>query len=280
MIYVISDKELSVSINTFGAEIVSAVYKGAERVWQNENGKWAGHSPVLFPVCGNSAVEISGKDYKMPFHGFAKRSEFSVVSVDDKSVTLLFAYNEKTLEVYPFKFEFYVTYRVENNAIKVEYLVRNVGEKDMPFAVGRHDSFNLAAPVENYRLRFDEKERFLSHRHDDNGKLINFYDDFGEGIIFDLPDNQLVGGHTIIFDCIESRKITLEDTDGNSVAEVSVSDTHNLLLWRPDDCAMICLELWSALPDGEEQIDIDKNEKYFRLEKGGSKKIDYKIRYF
>jgi len=240
----------------------------------------AGHSPVLFPVCGNSAVVIGGKDYKMPFHGLAKRNEFSVVAASDKSITLLFAHSAKTLEVYPFGFEFFVTYSVENNELKVEYLVKNAGEKEIPFAVGRHDSFNLAAPVENHRLRFEREEVFLSHRHDDKGKLINLYDDFGEGIIFDLPDNQLIGGHTIIFDCIKSRKITLEDTGGNSVAEVSVSDTHNLLLWRPDDCAMICLELWSALPDGEEQIDIDKNEKYFRLEKGGSKKIDYKIRYF
>ena len=54
MIYVISDKELSVSINTFGAEVISAIYKGVERVWQNQNGNGRGTARCFFPFAGTA----------------------------------------------------------------------------------------------------------------------------------------------------------------------------------------------------------------------------------
>ena len=297
MIYAISDKDLKVSINTFGAEIVSAVYNGIERVWQNKNGKWSGHGPVLFPVCGNSAVVIDGKDYNMPFHGLAKRNEFSVVSVDEKSITLLFKYDDRTLEVYPFKFEFFVTYTVEDNSIKVNYVVKNVGDNDMPFAVGRHDSFALNRSLDDYRLIFSSKESFLAERHDNRGRLINIYDDLGMGKVLNLPDNRLIGGHTVIFGGINSNSVILETDEGKNVAEVRFNGISNLLLWRPDDSQMICIEPWSALPDventidftenekyfvikPEEQVDFMQNEKYYRLKKSEEKDLSFEIRYF
>ena len=87
MIYAISNDELTVSISDMGAEVVSVIHKGRQRVWQNDNGTWFGHSPVLFPVCGNNAVVIDGKDYNMPFHGFARKSVFSVVKNMSDSIT-------------------------------------------------------------------------------------------------------------------------------------------------------------------------------------------------
>lgn len=280
MIYSIFNKTLKVSINTFGAEIVSVVFNGVERVWQNENGKWSGHSPVLFPVCGNSAVVIDGKDYNMPFHGLAKRNEFSVVSVDEKSITLLFKYDEKTLEVYPFKFEFYVKYTVEDNSLKVNYVVKNVGDNDMPFAVGRHDSFSLESSLDHYRLRFEKEESFLAERHDDDGSLTNIYDDLGTGNVLNLPDNRLIGGHTIIFGGINSNSVILETDEGGIVAEVRFNGISNLLLWRPDDSQMICIEPWSALPDGENTIDFTENEKYFVIKPEEQKKYVFEIKYY
>ena len=281
MIYFIKNKYLLVSVNTFGAEIVSVVFNGVERVWQNENGKWSGHSPVLFPVCGNSAVVIDGKDYNMPFHGLAKRNDFSVVSVDEKSITLLFKYDEKTLEVYPFKFEFFVTYTVEENSIKVNYVVKNVGDNDMPFAVGRHDSFSLESSLDDYRLIFSSKENFLAERHDDDGSLTNFYDDLGTGNVLDCLDDRLIGGRTIILGDIKSSSVLLETIKGERVAEVCFKDINNLLLWRPDRSEMICIEPWSALPDSTiENVDFCNSQKYSTVKPNDEKHFSFDIKYF
>ncbi|MGO2790814.1 MAG: aldose 1-epimerase family protein, partial [Lactobacillus delbrueckii] len=49
--------------------------------------------------------------------------------------------------VYPFKFEFRVSYELLNNMIKESFHVTNKGEGDMIFGVGGHPGFAL--PVED-----------------------------------------------------------------------------------------------------------------------------------
>ena len=54
---------LSVTVSTFGAEVISAIHCGKEMVWQGSEKYWTGHSPLLFPVCG------AFKDFKYEYNG-------------------------------------------------------------------------------------------------------------------------------------------------------------------------------------------------------------------
>ena len=64
MIYTIGGELLTVQISSLGAELVSVRYQGKERLWQNENGGWAGHAPILFPYAGRCSVKVDGKVYR------------------------------------------------------------------------------------------------------------------------------------------------------------------------------------------------------------------------
>ena len=281
MIYEIKSGDLVVRISDLGAEIQSVIYKGKERVWQNDNGKWAGHSPVLFPVCGNSAVVIGEKDRKIPFHGFARASVFSVKNVRCDSVTFVLSFSEDTLKVYPFKFRLSIKYSVCGNTIFVENVVENQGKGAMPFAIGRHDSFLLDGKLGGYKLCFEREEEFLSQKTDDKANLINLYIDFGEGKELLLPEDFLSDGRTFIFGKVSSRSVTIKTLDNRPIAALFYPDVDNILVWRPDDADMICIEPWSALPDESgEKTDFLQNEKYFSLGTGEKKNVNFQIEYY
>ena len=281
MIYEIKSGDLVVKISDLGAEVQSVIYKGKERVWQNENGKWAKHSPVLFPVCGNNAVVIGGKDYNMPFHGFASTSVFTAERVNNYSVTFVLSYSEDTLKVYPYLFRLSITYTVCGNTLLIKNAVENLGKADMPFALARHDSFALDTAIDDYKLCFDESEEFLSQETDYTARLINLYADFGCGKDFILPADYLAEGRTVIFGKTKSRAVSLKTLDNGLIARLLYPDVDNILLWRPDGADMICIEAWSALPDiSGETVGFTENEKFFRLSSGGRKTVDFQIEYY
>ena len=72
----ISNKYLTVTINSLGAEVESIKKEGREILWEGNPDIWAEHSPILFPICGglkNNKFIFGGKEYNMPKHGYAKR---------------------------------------------------------------------------------------------------------------------------------------------------------------------------------------------------------------
>lgn len=280
MIYLLDNGQIRVSVSDLGAEVVSVIKGNKERVWQNQNGLWSDHSPILYPVCGNSAVIIDGKDYKMPFHGFARKSVFTLKKNQKNLLVFELSYNEQTYKIYPFKFLLEIVYTINGNSLIIENTIKNVGDKPMRFAFGRHDSFNLDMPVDNYVLSFEKDEHFLSQRCNKDRKIINVFDDLGSGRRFYLSHDHLSKDRTIIFGNIGSRSVLLETVDGKRIAGVHFSDISNLLLWRAGQADMICIEPWSALPDDENAKDFTKNEKYYLLPSGKKRTFDFSITYY
>ena len=84
MNYTIRNECLAVTVSSLGAEMLGVKAFGKERLWQNENGSWSGHAPVLFPVCGSCGVTVNGKTYEVGAHGFARKSEFATIKNNKK----------------------------------------------------------------------------------------------------------------------------------------------------------------------------------------------------
>lgn len=80
----LSNDILSVTIAERGAEMQSIRdAQGHEYLWQADPKYWAKHSPTLFPiVCGlwNDTYHLDGKEYHMLRHGFASKSDFTLVA--------------------------------------------------------------------------------------------------------------------------------------------------------------------------------------------------------
>ncbi|MBO4572662.1 MAG: hypothetical protein J5762_02720 [Clostridia bacterium] len=281
MLYEISNGILSVKINDLGAEISSVVYNGVERVWQNDNGSWSGKSPVLFPVCGNRKVIVDGVDRKIPFHGFARRSVFKCESAKSDVLTFSLRYNEDTLKVYPYKFELKITYALKENAVVITNAVTDLDEKPMYFALGRHDSFNLPVPVGECALIFDKDEVFSSQQTDETARLIDSFVDFGSGRKFVLPESFLTNGNTVIFGGVNSDRVFLKTVDNEPIAELFFENVRNVLIWRPEGAKMVCVELWSALPDNSgDNNEVSTDTGFIRLEAKETKAISLEIKYY
>lgn len=282
MICEIKNNDLFVKISDIGAEIKSVVYRSKERSWQNDDGSWPATSPILFPVCGNTSVKIGGKDYNIPFHGFARDSVFLIEKITTDEVTFLLRNNDITFAVFPFEFEFRVTYKAEIDSILITNEIKNVGNSPMPFAIGRHDSFLLDRPIGEYKLCFDREEYLISQKHNDKGQLINRYSCFGQGKELFLPEDYLCDGQTIIFGGIKSEKATLKTVDDRLKYEYFFGSINNILLWRPNGAKMICIEPWSALPDmtDDEDEDFLNKTRLSTVDVGDTKRITFKITYY
>ncbi|MDE6514022.1 MAG: aldose 1-epimerase family protein [Muribaculaceae bacterium] len=149
---------MAARITTLGAELVSLKKNGREYLWQADPKYWNGRSPLLFPNCGsfwNGVYRYNGQTYSLQKHGFARQMEFSVVNQSETEVTLGIRSTDETLKSYPFPFFLFVTYRLGESDLKVEWFVRNEGDNEMFYAIGAHPAFYLpdfdpAQPVRGY----------------------------------------------------------------------------------------------------------------------------------
>lgn len=262
MIYSINNQELSVKITDFGAEMISVKYRGKERLWQNDDGNWSGHAPILFPFCGNCQMLLQGKDYGSGFHGFVFKQVFAVAQQSESSITFCLTDNAQTLENYPFSFAFYVQYSLKEDTIGITYRIENRSDKTMYYACGAHDSFALPASVEAFALEFPQAESFIYQLHDANGRLSGATEDHGEGKRLPLENRDQSIGDSVILKSLRSRSALLvESANDRCLAQITFPDFSNLLLWHPKNSNMICIEPWQNLPDDADDTQNEFSDK-------------------
>ena len=263
MTYTINNGKIQITVNEMGAELISVVVDGKEWIWQNPTGEWAGHSPLLFPVCGHCGVKHNGVEYPIKAHGFAKRTNFALVAQGEDYLDFTISANEETKKMYPFDFVLHVLYRISGAKLTVEYAVENTGDEPLYFACGSHESYNLNGNVDDYQITFEKEEEFTYHFHNDDGYMTGETKNVGAGKTFALPRDFLQESRTVIFKDIQSRKVRLEEKSGKAVAELCFDGCFaNLLLWREGDAPYICIEPWTCLPDNANVPDVEFSTKY------------------
>lgn len=248
----IKNDKITAKISTRGAELISVETNGEERVWQGREDSWKGHQPVLFPLCGSlkdKKYVFNGKEYSIKPHGFARNSVFKIVEKHQSGATLVLTETDETLKAYPFKFEFYVSYELLDNAVKTTFKVKNTNSGEMFLSVGSHESFNLKGEIgEGQEVVFEKDERFLSDVVDfDSGTIKREFDDFGSGKVLKLSRG-MFANDTIVLRGVNSRKVKLFE-NGEQIAEFSF-DAPNLLIWTsPVPSKYVCVEPWFNYPD-------------------------------
>lgn len=277
----IQNKELEVEAETLGGELVSVRYQGKERLWQNPTGEWAGHAPVLFPVCGHFGVTVDGVSYPIKAHGFARKSEFTLVEKGEDFISFCLQSNEETKKVYPYEFVFFVTYRLCGAKIEIEYRVENPAKEPLYFACGAHDSFALEKDVDEYELRF-ANEKTLTHRPcNEGGYLTGETVEFTSVNPFVLPKEYLQNGDSLIFEGVESKVALLCEKSGKELVKICFDGFDNLLLWRAGNAKYICIEPWTNLPDfaGANEEEFSQKAGVLKVEGNSSKKLIRSIEY-
>ena len=247
----ISNSCAKVEISEIGAEIKSVVCGGKEYMWSSDPKFWAQSAPIMFPMCGGlkgGKYEYEGKTYEMIKHGFAKVSEFTVESKTESAVTLLLCDSEKTLESYPFHFEFRVTFELVGSSLRVTYDAKNTDTKSIYCTCGSHEAYACPEGIEEYEIVFPEKETLYAYGL--NGDILTDYtklmvEDSNTLVLKDV-DFFL---DALVFKDLKSRSATLRRKDGARSVRVDFDGFDYFVLWHKYTAPYLCIEPWCGLPD-------------------------------
>lgn len=266
MLITIQNEKLSLTVDTFGAQMQSIrSFDGCEYLWQGDSKYWADRAPVLFPFAGrltNNQCKIDGVTYPMGLHGFASGAEFVCTEQAEDKVTLTLTANEETKRQYPYDFVFSVTYALVNNSVAITFTVDNKSDSTMPFALGGHPGFNVPLAegevFEDYYLEFSkacqpDKVGFTP------AVFLN-----GVNQLYPLRDDKIIDLKHELFDVDDSivlknmaREVTLRSRKSQRAIKLSYPDMPYLALWQKSKCnaPYICIEPWSSLPSRQDVVE-------------------------
>ncbi len=262
----IKNEFFKVSVKEIGAELssIKSVKSGKEYVWDGNPDVWNSQAPNLFPVIGclkDNGFLYKGQEYKCPKHGFVRNNR-NVVLVEKTENSLAFRlmYSKESLEIYPFKFEFNITYRLEENKVLVEHMIVNHGEGPMLFSLGGHPGFkcpmNEDETYDDYYLEFEQPETSQTWRVQKDGLIgKETFPVFDEPKIIKLhPD--LFNDDALVFKDLKSTKVSLKSRRSGQVLSVSFNGFPYLGIWAKPAADYVCIEPWIGIADS---FDTNRN---------------------
>lgn len=257
---VIENEELIVKVLLKGAEICSIQSKkeGTEYIWQADKKYWSRHAPILFPIVGklkNDQYKLDGKTYHMSQHGFARDRNFQVTEQKSDFLAMTLTEDDKSLEMYPFRFELTIEYKLISNSLIVRYLVKN-GEEEKPmyFAIGAHPGFNLPldqqAAFDDYYLELSPKHprKFIPVTED---VLLNTKEAVERSESTYAMNRELFSEGVRIWETAGNTRVELKSDKTDKAIVFDYCDMPYLGIWSPypQEAPFICIEPWCGVAD-------------------------------
>ena len=270
---------LEIKTKKIGAELTSIKLNNIEKLHQGEC-YWKRHAPILFPIVGqlkNGKTVINDRTYEMGQHGFARDMEFEEL----KTNTFLLKSSKDTLEKYPFEFELYVEYKINNNELTTIYKVINKDTKTMYFGLGGHPAFICEYSNEEYQIQFDADEAEIEFMKLENGLISNEKapNILKENRIDLLPD--IFENDAIIMKNIRSNKVILFNKKQNKkILEFDFTGFPYLALWSKKGAPFVCIEPWHNTTDKvNSNGKFEQKENILKLEPEEKFECSYKINF-
>ena len=259
MTHKLKNNSFQIIIDAKGAELNSfkSLISGQEYIWQGDPSIWAGHSPVLFPIVGGLKDDTyfhENKEYKLARHGFVRRNEdLTIEEQTPNSITFSLTQTPNIRKLYPFDFEFNITYKLLDDTLLVQHSIKNLGDDDMLFSLGAHPAFNCpinkGESYSDYALVFSEKETLSTwnlnadgiiteegERILDNSKTIYLHEDIFEN-------------DALIFKALKSKEVKLVSKKSATEVILSFNDFKSLGLWAKPKAPFVCIEPWLGYAD-------------------------------
>ena len=254
----ISSGSLTATIAHHGAELQSLKdSEGSEYMSDGNPAFWSGRAPLLFPIVGRlnaDRLRLSGQDYQMLKHGFARKSDFTLIDQSGDSAHFRLTGSAETRMQYPFAFALDAHFRLEGATLHMTVTVRNPGTQMLPFSFGYHPAF--AWPLPGGGARGDHQIRFETN---EPAALCCLATD---GLI--LPDrvptpvtgNQmsladaLFEADALIWKSLTSRRLSY-GAPGHTRLDIAFPDTEWLGIWTKPGAGFVCIEPWAGSADPE-----------------------------
>ena len=257
MNYEIKNDFIKAKIKSFGAELNSLQKcgKDLEYIWQGDAKYWARHSPILFPIVGGLKKDnyfYKNQKYNMTQHGFARDKEFDIIEPKDDFLEFRLCNDEKSLEIYPFDFELYLSYKLEKSSLIISYKVVNKSDKKMLFSIGAHPAFNWSLEEnlkkEDYFLEFEvnnSKRYFLNEL----GLVYDSMDlEFEEKKLF--LNEELFKNDALVFNDLNIKNITFKNIKNENFIKLNFENFPYLGIWsKPSGAPFLCIEPWFGVAD-------------------------------
>lgn len=258
MIYTIENEFLKVRIDTFGAQLRSIQSAdGTEYLWQGDPAIWNGQAPNLFPYIArltNETYTLEEKTYHMGIHGFIKESELKAEQTGKGRITFRFESCKESLEKYPYRFVYGITYLLDGKTLVIKNLVENLDERRMFFGIGGHPGFQV--PLEE-GLAFEDY--MLEFEHECHPTRVGFTEDChlnGEDALYPLEGDRRIHLQHDLFDQDAivlknmDRCVSLRSEKGTRAVTVRYPDYQYVGFWHAPkkEAPYVCLEPWSSLP--------------------------------
>lgn len=287
-IYSIENAELFLEVSSFGAEWknLKAFNRQRSCLWTGRKEIWPRQAPLLFPVVGklkDGCYNLANERYFLSPHGFARDSEFSLISRSENAMTFELSSTDESFKSYPFSFSFEVTYSLKGPSLISYYKIKNTGQyQDMPFSIGAHAAFsfdwlNSAQFWDSVVIEFEKSESDF--------KLLN-----GAGLLdlnsraeLQLQNRQialkkdLFAKDALILTPIESRWVEMHIVGGSKI-RVNFDEACAFGLWSKKVDEFICLEPWWGLPDTTDHLgNFESKRGLMWLAPGETKIISWSV---
>ena len=254
----ITSGSLTATIAHRGAELQSLKNSdGNEYLSDGDPAFWSGRAPLLFPIVGRlneDRLRLGDANYNMLKHGFARKSDFSLIDQSENAVRFRLSDSAETRAQYPFAFELDAHFRVEGTTLHMKVTVRNTGDTYLPFSFGYHPAF--AWPLPGGGARGDH---YIHFEADEPAALCRLTPD---GLI--QPDfvatpvcgNQLMLADALfeqdalIWKSLASRRLCYGAT-GHTSLDIRFPDTDWLGIWTKPGAGFVCIEPWAGSADPE-----------------------------
>ena len=250
--------QFSAAIAETGAELRSLVSlaTGREHIWSGDPAWWSGTAPILFPVIGglkDGAFSFEGRQYKLPSHGFARTSDFTVIRAEADGAELELRSSAKTREIYPFDFSLKASFSITPMGIAVRYVVENMGTGRMYFSIGSHPAFVLpfaGGALENYYVLFDREEALERWFFSDGLVVADRTAEILENSRVITLSRTLFDQGVLIFKHPVSHRFTIKNSLNPRSITVTTDGVPYLGIWsKPNGAPFLCIEPWHGLPD-------------------------------
>lgn len=261
MVHTLENEALRIKIDDHGAELSEIYDKEKDRqvLWNADPAHWKRHAPVLFPNVGRYYQDqclIGGQTYSCGQHGFARDMEFTCTEETPDSVAHLLTSTEETQKKYPFRFELYITHRLQGREILVSWKVVNRDSKTMYFTIGGHPAFRV--PVlpgttrDQYLLTFSGQKELTYCLLDlstgtalpDQTRTLHLEN--GTCPI----DRHMFDRDALVFDNGQVTKAGITLPDGTPYVELTCEGFPNFGVWSSSaEAPFVCLEPWMGRCD-------------------------------
>lgn len=255
-VYSISNNEISFSVNSFGAELISFKHKDAELLWQSDKNVWSRYAPVLFPIVGklkSNSFSCQNTNYNLPQHGFARDTEFVLVEKIENALEFELTANEETQSKYPFHFSLRIRYELNGSVLQTKYSVFNPGNADLFFSIGAHPGFNCKRVADeslnDFYLEFDNKKQLIAEKLNDG--LLG-----GQTSVITLESNKLplstklFEQDALVFKNMQIESVKLCSLKSKLKIVMTCKGWPYFGIWtKKGSDAFICLEPWFGIAD-------------------------------